>query len=158
MTYLLIPVFILAAIVVLFGIAAFLGRFRNGRYLRPIIALLTKVPWIRRQFQKVSEAALERQNPDLAAATKKLQRLGANPDPKRVQQAISQLPPAERRAYFAYIGEMQEQGAGPEPANRQLRRAQQRFQQGTRPPAGRSGNPSKANPGKGSAGKRGKKR
>jgi hypothetical protein len=108
----------------------FLGRFREGRYLRPIIATLSKVGLFRRWFQKVSTAAIERQNPELASALKKMQRAGSNPDPVRAQQAMSQLSAPERRAYLDAV---QEQGAMPEPANRQQRRMQKRLQQGRGP-------------------------
>jgi hypothetical protein len=128
--YLLIPLLILAGVVVLFGVVMFLGRFRNGRYLRPIITTLAKVPWLNRWFQKVSAAALEKQNPELASAMRKLQRVGPNPDMQRAQQALSGLSATERRAY---LDAMQEQGGMPEPANRQQRRLQQKMQQGTRP-------------------------
>jgi hypothetical protein len=128
-TYLFIPLFVLAGIAVIFGVVVFLGRFRNGRYLRPIILTLSRVPWLRRQFQKVSQAAIERQNPELASAMRKLQRVGPNPNPQQAQQALSQLSATERRAYLDAVGE---QGAMPEPANRQQRRLQQRLQQGGR--------------------------
>jgi hypothetical protein len=131
-TYLFIPLFILAGIAVIFGVVVFLGRFRNGRYLRPLILTLSRVPWLRRQFQKVSQAAIERQNPDLASAMRKLQRVGPNPNPQQAQQALSQLSATERRAYLEAVGE---QGAMPEPANRQQRRLQQRMQQGGGRPA-----------------------
>ena len=133
MTYLFIPLFILAGIAVLFGIVVLLGRFRNGRYLRPIITTLSKVPWLRRQFQKVSQAAIEKQNPDLASAMRKLQRVGPNPNPQQAQQALSQLSATERRAYLDAVGE---QGGMPEPANRQQRRLQQKLQQGGGRPSG----------------------
>lgn len=132
MTYLFIPLFILAGIAVIFGVVVFLGRFRNGRYLRPLILTLSRVPWLRRQFQKVSQAAIERQNPELASAMRKLQRVGPNPNPQQAQQALSQLSATERRAYLEAVGE---QGAMPEPANRQQRRLQQRLQQGGGRPA-----------------------
>lgn len=128
--YLFIPLFIIAGLAVLFGIVVLLGRFRKGRYLRPIIATLSKVPWLRRQFQKVSEAAIERQNPELASAMRKLQRVGSNPNPQQAQQALSQLTATERRAYLDAVGEQ-----GPEPINRQQRRLQQRLQQGPKRPA-----------------------
>ena len=63
MTYYLIPVFILAALLVVFGLLVFLGRFRKGKYLRPLIATLMKVPFLRRWFQKASTAALKKQLP-----------------------------------------------------------------------------------------------
>ena len=130
MWFILVPLIVLGSIVLLFGIIVFLGRFRGGRYLRPIIATLSKVGLFRRWFQKVSTAAIERQNPELASALKKMQRAGPNPDPVRAQQAMSQLSASERRAYLDAV---QEQGAMPEPANRQQRRMQKRLQQGRGP-------------------------
>jgi hypothetical protein len=92
---------------------------------------LSRVGFLRRWFQRMSTAALERQNPELASAMRKMQRVGTNPDPVKAQQALSQLSAGERRAYLDAV---QEQGAMPEPANRQQRRLQQRLQQGSRPP------------------------
>jgi len=132
MGYLLVPLIILGALVVLFGSVLVLGRVRGGRYLRPVVTLLARVPFLRRWFQRLSTAALERQNPELASALRKMQRVGTNPDPLKAQQALSQLSANERRAYLDAV---QEQGAMPEPANRQQRRMQQRLQQGSRPPA-----------------------
>jgi hypothetical protein len=129
----LIPLVILGALVVLFGVLLFLGRFRKGRYLRPVIATLAKVPFMRRWFERMSTAALERQNPELASAMRKLQRLGPNVDPQRAQQALSQLSAGERRAYMEAV---EDQGAMPEAANRQMRRMQQRMQAGQRPSGG----------------------
>jgi hypothetical protein len=140
MTYLFIPLFIILGLVLLFGIAVFLGRFRGGKYLRPIIATLSKVGFMRRWFQKISTAALERQNPELATALRKMQRAGTNPDPQKAQQALSTLSATERRAYLDAV---QDQGAMPEPANRQQRRMQQKLQQGSRPSGGSSANKKK---------------
>jgi hypothetical protein len=134
MTYYLIPVFVLAGLIAVFGVLVFLGRFRKGRYLRPLIETVSKVPLIKRWFQKVSTAALERQNPELASAMRKLQRIGPTIDPQKAQAALSQLSATERRAYMEAI---EEQGAMPEPANRQMRRMQQKMQAGpSRPSAG----------------------
>ena len=135
MTYLFVPLFILLGLVVLFGILVVLGRFRGGKYLRPIIATLSKIGFMRRWFQKLSQAALERQNPELATALRKMQRAGTNPDPVKAQQALQQLSATERRAYLDAV---QEQGGMPEPANRQQRRAQEKLQQGSRPAGGSS--------------------
>jgi hypothetical protein len=118
-TTLLIPLWILLGIFVLFGALALLGRIQNGRYLRPIINLIAKVPLFKRWLTKASEAALERSNPELASAMKKMQRSGALRDPQRAQVAMSNLTPQERRALI----EMQdEQGTAPEATNRQMRR------------------------------------
>lgn len=125
MSFLLIPIIILGSLIVLFGSIVLLGRVQGGRYLKPVIVGLSKIGFMRRLFEKASKAALERQNPELASAMRKLQRLGPNPDPQRAQQAIYSLSPAERRAYMAMI---EEQGGIPEAANRQHRRQQQRFQ------------------------------
>jgi hypothetical protein len=140
MTYLLIPLFILLGIAVFFGIVVFLGRFRGGKYMRPIIATLSKIGFMRRWFQKISTAQLERQNPELATALRKMQRAGTNPDPQKAQQALSTLSANERRAYMEAV---QEQGAMPEPANRQQRRLQQKLQQGNRPPSSGGGSANK---------------
>ena len=133
MAYYLIPVFVLAGLLVVFGLFVILGRFRKGRYLRPLIATLSKVPFIRRWFQKMSTVALERQNPELASAMRKLQRVGPTLDPQKAQAALSQLSATERRAYMEAI---EEQGAMPEPANRQMRRMQQKMAGPQRPAAG----------------------
>jgi hypothetical protein len=117
---LLLPLWILLGVVLLLGSLAVLGRVQNGRYLRPLIALISKVPLFRRWLQKASNAALERSNPELASAMKKMQRSGALRDPTRAQAAMSQLSRDERRALI----EMQEQQGGiePEATNRQMRR------------------------------------
>jgi hypothetical protein len=134
--FVLIPIVVVGAILVIFGLLVFLGRFRKGRYLRPLLATLMKVPFLRRWFQKASTAALERQNPELASAMRKLQRIGPTVDPQKAQAALSQLSANERRAYMEAVDE---QGAMPEPANRQMRRMQQRLQGGGQPRPGGSG-------------------
>lgn len=125
--FILIPIVVLGAMLVLFGLLVFLGRFRKGRYLRPLITTLMKVPLLKRWFQKASTAALERQNPELASAMRKLQRLGPSLDPQKAQAALSQLSANERRAYMEAV---EEQGGIPEASNRQMRRMQQRMQGG----------------------------
>src|SRR2546421_12729978 len=117
---LLIPVWILLGLLVLLGTFALLGRVQNGRYLRPVIGLITKVPLFRRGLQKASNAALERSNPELASAMKKMQRSGALRDPNRAQAAMSQLTAPERRALL----QVQEEqgGLAPEATNREMRR------------------------------------
>jgi hypothetical protein len=133
--WLLIPLIIIVSVLVFMGLLIFLGRFKNGKYLRPIIMWLNKVPWLSKQFQKVSQAAIEKQNPELASAMRKLQRVGSNPDQKKLTQAYHSLSQEERRAYQEAI---EQQGGMPEAPNRQMRRAQQRQTQGNRPsrPAG----------------------
>ena len=128
---LLIPVWILLGLVTLLGVLALLGRIQNGRYLRPIINLITKVPILRRWMQKASNAALERSNPELASAMKKMQRTGALRDPMKAQAAMSQLTRDERRALL----DMQEEqglGVAPEATNRQMRRRLEKVQKNAR--------------------------
>jgi hypothetical protein len=117
---LLIPLWIILGLVVLIGVLSLLGRIQNGRYLRPLFQFLSKVPLFRRWLQKASEAAIERSNPELASAMRKMQRTGAHRDPTRAQAAMSQLTAQERRALL----EMQEQQGAvpPEATNRQMRR------------------------------------
>jgi hypothetical protein len=128
--FLLIPIIVLGSLVVLFGLVVLLGRIQGGRYLKPVIVTLSKIGFMRKLLEKASAAALERQNPELASAMRKLQRVGTNPDPQRAQQALHSLSPTERRAYFEAL---EEQGAMPEPANRQMRRQQQKLQGPARP-------------------------
>jgi|GraSoiStandDraft_52_1057288.scaffolds.fasta_scaffold317095_2 hypothetical protein len=118
---LLIPLWILLGLVVLMGVLALLGRIQNGRFLRPLITLIAKVPLFRRGLQKASNAALERSNPELARAMKKLEPHAKHMhDPQQAQKAMSKLTRDERRALL----EMQDQqGTVPEEAtNRQMRR------------------------------------
>jgi hypothetical protein len=128
---LLIPVWILLGLILLLGVFALLGRIQNGRYLRPIIGLISKVPILRKWLQKASNAALERSNPELASAMKKMQRTGALRDPNKAQAAMSQLTRDERRAVL----DMQEQqglGVAPEATNRQMRRRLEKAQKNAR--------------------------
>jgi hypothetical protein len=118
---LLIPLWILLGLVAVMGVLAILGRIQNGRYLRPLITTLAKVPLFRRWLQKASNAALERSNPELARAMKKLEPHAKHMhDPQQAQKAMSKLTRDERRALL----EMQEQQGGlpEEGTNRQMRR------------------------------------
>jgi hypothetical protein len=127
----LIPVWILLGLVAMLGVLALLGRIQNGRYLRPIIKLISKVPILRRWMEKASNAALERSNPELASAMKKMQRTGALRDPMKAQAAMSQLTRDERRALL----DMQEEqglGVAPEATNRQMRRRLEKAQKNAR--------------------------
>lgn len=121
----LVPLVILGVLVVLFGVVALLGRIQNGRFLRPIVGALMRAPLIGRWFRKISRSALEKQNPDLASAIRKLERAGATRDPQRAQKALSTLTASERRAYFEAAGDLDQ---APEPINRQQRRQMQRTQ------------------------------
>ncbi len=138
MWWLFIPLIIVGSILALFLVVVLLGRYKNGALLRPVIARLSRIGFMRRFFTKVSTAAIERQNPELAGALKKINSVASNPNPQAVQKAMSRLTPAERRAYMEAAGE---QGAVPESANRQMRRQAERMQQqarGGRPGAGGS--------------------
>src|SRR5918911_1405552 len=120
MWWLFIPLIVLAAILLLF-------------------LLIVQIGFMRRFFTKVSTAAIERQNPELASALKKINTVAANPNPQAVQKAMSRLTPAERRAYMEAA---QEQGGVPDSANRQMRRQAERMQQqarGGRPGGGGGG-------------------
>jgi hypothetical protein len=120
-TTLLIPVFILLGLVVILGILALLGRIQGGRYLKPLFTLMAKVPFLRRQLEKASKAAIERSNPDLASAMRKLEPHAKQlHDPQQAQKAMSRLTRDERAALL----EIQEQQGGPEleTMNRQMRR------------------------------------
>lgn len=118
--YLLIPLVVLLIAVLLLGTVVILGRWRGGRYLR---AVVTRVPFLQRLFSRMSIAALERSNPDLASAMKKMQAFGAPTSPEQAQRALNLLTPAERKAYLAAAGDTTE---APETTNRQQRRRLER--------------------------------
>jgi hypothetical protein len=129
MWWLFVPLIVLGAILVLFLLLVLLGRYRNGALLRPVIARLSQIGFMRRFFTKVSTAAIERQNPELASALRKINTVAANPNPQAMQKAMSRLTATERRAYLEAA---QEQGAVPDSANRQMRRQAERMQQQAR--------------------------
>ncbi len=113
------PIVLLLVLSVLLGIFVLLGRLRGGKYLRPIVMFLQRVPLFKRWFMKASIAQLERQNPDLAGAMKKMTMFGEPKSPEQAQRMLNTLTPAERRAYMVAVGE---EGQLPEPTNRQQRR------------------------------------
>jgi hypothetical protein len=113
------PLIVLGTLLVLFGLTVLLGRVAGGRYLRPIVAGLSKVPLLRRMFERMSIAALERENPELASAMRKLQRFGTPTTPEAAQRALARLTPGERRAYLQAAGQ---QAGVPEAPNRAARR------------------------------------
>ena len=114
-----VPLFILGGVVLLFGTFALLARIQGGRFVRPIVSGLARMPFIGKYVKRASQAALEKANPELASAVRKLERMNAGRDPQRAQRALSQLTPAERRAYLAAAGQ---QGSMPTPQNRAERR------------------------------------
>jgi biopolymer transport protein ExbB/TolQ len=125
----LTPVVIVGTLLALLGIFVFLGRFKQGVLLKPIIMRLSRIGFMNRLFTRASTAAIERQNPDLAGALKKLNSVAANPNPQAVQKAMSRLTKDERRAYMEAAAE---QGTSSETANRQMRRQAERMQQQAR--------------------------
>jgi hypothetical protein len=120
--YFLLPFIVLGVALLLLGTVFVLGRVAGGRYLR---AIVTRVPFLERLFQRMSISALERSNPELANAMKKMQAFGTPTSPEQAQRALNLLTPAERRAYMAAMGD-QAQGQTPEPTNRQQRRRLER--------------------------------
>ncbi len=136
MWWLFIPLGIVGGVLVLFALLVFLGRFRNGALLRPLIARLSRIGFMRRFFTSVSTKAIERQNPELAAAMKKMSSAGTNPSPQAAQKALSRLSAAERRAYMEAVQDQQE--TSPELLNRQNRRRLEQQTRGGRPSGGGS--------------------
>ena len=146
MWWLVIPLIAIGVVVLLFALLVFLGRFRNGVLLKPVIGWLSKFGFMRRFLTSLSTKAIERQNPELAGAIKKMQSVASNPNPQAVQKAMSRLTAAERRAYMEAAAE---QGEVPDSANRQMRRRLQQQQQ-----QGRGGRPG----GGGTSGRKRKRR
>jgi len=120
----LIPFVILGALLLLLLALNLLARVKGGKYVRPIGMALMKVPFLKRWLTKASRTNLERKNPELASAMAKLERSGAQNDPQKAQAAMSRLTASERRAWLDAAGE---QGAMPEPMNRQQRRQAQKL-------------------------------
>src|SRR4051794_10065079 len=114
------PVDILAFLLIVLVVFVVLGRNKGGKYLRPIVMAMTKVPFLRKLMMKASESAMRKQNPELGSAIKKMERSGAVSDPMRAQQAMSRLSAAGRRALLDAAAEQEEQM--PEPMNREQRR------------------------------------
>jgi hypothetical protein len=128
---LLIPLWILLGLVAVVLALGLLGRVQNGRYLRPVVTWMAKVPLLRRWLQKASNAAMERTNPELASAMRKLEPHAKHlHDPQRAQKAMSRLTREERAALI----EMQDQQGvvAPEATNRQMRRRMEKAQKGAR--------------------------
>jgi hypothetical protein len=118
---LLIPLWIGLGILFVTVALGLLGRVQNGRYLRPLVTLMMKVPLLRRFLQKAHRAAVERTNPELASAMRKIEPHAKHlHDPQQAQKVMSRLTREERAALL----EMQEQQgvAEPEATNRQMRR------------------------------------
>jgi hypothetical protein len=128
----LIPVFILAALLVFFGTLVALSRFRGGKYLRPLVVWASKVPVLKGLIEKASQAAIDRYNPELGSAMKKLKRAGADRDPNQAQRALSTLTADERKAWIEAAGQ-QGAAADQQPINRAQRRAMERMQKGRMP-------------------------
>ena len=118
---LLIPLWILLGLLAILGVLGVLARVQNGRYLRPLVSLIAKVPLFRRWLERGQRAAMERTNPELASAMRKLEPHAKHlHDPQQAQKAMSRLTREERAALI----EMQDQQgvAAPEAVNRQMRR------------------------------------
>jgi len=128
---LLIPLWILLGLIALLVVLGVLGRVQNGRFIRPVILLLMKVPLFKRWIEKGSRAAMERTNPELASAMRKLEPHQKHlHDPLRAQKAMSQLTKQERAALLAM---QDQQGTVPEEAtNRQMRRQLEKQRKRTR--------------------------
>jgi hypothetical protein len=127
--YYLYPIVIIGAVVLLFGGVALLARIQNGRYLRPVVTQLARIPLFRKLMTRASAAALERQIPDLASALKKLERAGGTRDPLQAQRALSRLTADERQAYLEAIGEQQGAGTLQAASNRAERRRLEKMAQ-----------------------------
>jgi hypothetical protein len=124
----LVPLYILGALLLVLGAFALLGRVAGGKYLKPIVGFLMKLPLIGKMMRRASQAALERQNPELAAAVKKMERAGVARDPQRAAQALSRLSREERAAYLDATSEQSDAI----PMNRQMKRQMERAKKGRR--------------------------
>lgn len=136
-----IPLYVLGFFLVLLVVFIVLSRIRGGRYLRPVVAAMAKIPFVRKLMMKASRAALEKQNPELASAIDKLERSGATRDPAKAQVAMSRLTASERKAYFEAAGQEQSKPDAQQPVNRQQRRQLERMKKGRGPAPQRKRSP-----------------
>ena len=103
------------------------------------MTFLSKVPLFKKWFQKASIAALERENPELAAAMKKMTAFGEPKSPEQAQRMLNLLTPAERRAYMAAVGAgdrdaRRRESPAPPPDGARRRRHARADEAGLRPP------------------------
>jgi hypothetical protein len=119
-----IPLIIAVVLLVLTLIAALLARVKGGKYLRPVVTLLSKIPFMRRFFTRMSLKAYEKTNPELASALTKLQAFGEPTTPEQAQRALKLLTPAERKAYLEAAGDQAAEAMAP--TNRSQRRRAER--------------------------------
>ena len=124
----LTPLYVLAALLLVLGVFALLGRIAGGKYLKPIVEFLMKLPLAGKLMRKASQAALERQNPELASAVKKMERAGVARDPQRAAVALSRLSREERAAYLDATSDQSDAM----PMNRQMKRQLERAKKGRR--------------------------
>ena len=119
---LLIPLIVLGTVLLLVVLTAILARVAGGRYLQAIVLGLSRVPFLGRLFQRMSIAALERENPELASAIRKLQRYGTPTTPEAARRALARLTPGERRAYMQAAGQQADLPQAPNRAARRRKR------------------------------------
>jgi hypothetical protein len=119
-----IPLIIAVVLLVLTLIAALLARVKGGKYLRPVVTGLSKIPFMRRFFTRMSLKAYEKTNPELASAITKLQAFGEPTTPEQAQRALKLLTPAERKAYLEAAGDQAAEAMAP--TNRSQRRRAER--------------------------------
>ena len=105
----LIPVYVLLALLLVLGAFALLGRIAGGKYLKPIVGFLMKLPLVGRGMKKMERAGVAR-------------------DPQRAAQAMSRLSREERAAYLDATTEQ----ADAVPMNRQMKRQMERAKKGRR--------------------------
>lgn len=126
-----ITVAIAGGLLLLLAVFAFLARWRQGRHLQPLARALARIPFFRRAMTKASIRAIERDNPQLASAMRKIDAFGTPKTPQQAQAALALLTPAERKAYMEAVQQEESfQEAMPGPANRAQRR---RMKQGYGP-------------------------
>jgi hypothetical protein len=113
MWWLYLPLIILGLALLLFGLLIFLGRFRNGALLRPVIARLSRIGFMRRFFTSISTKAIERQNPELASAIKKINPVASNPNPQAVQTCRAPRLHGSRSGARRRAGHREPQDAAP---------------------------------------------
>jgi hypothetical protein len=111
-----VPLYVLAALVLVVAFSAIFVRLRKGRYAEILIARIARIRRVRGLAIRSYVRALERTNPVGARALAKIERVSGTRFPPRAA-APSVLTPEERRAYGELFDDQ---------ATRPLNRAQRR--------------------------------
>ena len=113
----LVPIYVAAAIVVVFILVLFLIVVQDGRYAENLLRKAVRIRPLRRRMIQAYLRELEQSNPVAARAYSKMERVTGVSALKHTRAALSVLSLEERRAYLELFDDRHKEGL-----NRALRR------------------------------------